>query len=291
MSLSSKVNPRFVFFGTPQFAVTVLDELERDGLRPTLVVTAPDRPKGRGLQLTPSPVKEWACARNIPVLTPERLRENDMITAVLRSNPVDCFVVAAYGQILPKQVLGMAPGGTLNVHPSLLPKFRGASPVESAILSSETKTGVTIILLDEEMDHGPILAQEDDVPLEPRPKGSELETTLARKGGELLAKTMRAWIAKEIAPKEQDHWLATFTKKIVKEDGRIDPAGDVVMSLKKIRAFDEWPGAYFFTERGGKQLRVRVKEAHIDDTGKLVIDRVVPEGKKEMPYVDFLRGG
>lgn len=282
--------PRFVFFGTPRFAVIVLEELEKDGLRPVLVVTAPDRPAGRGLVLTPSPVKEWAAARNIPALTPERIRGNAGVLAVLRSNPVDCFVVAAYGQILPKEVLGMMPFGTLNVHPSLLPKFRGPSPIESAILSNETRTGVTIILLDEEMDHGPILAEEDDVPLEPRPRGSELEMTLAHKGGSLLASTMRRWIAKAIKPRPQEDWLATFTKKIAKEDGAIAIDGDPVTNWKKVRAFDAWPGAHFFTERHGKRIRVRINDAIMDDNNKLTITRVVPEGKKEMSYQDFLRG-
>ncbi len=282
---------RFAYFGTPEFAAIILDELEAQGMLPSLIVTAPDKPKGRKLILTPSEVKVWATLRNIPVLTPEKIRGNQEFFEVLKSYACELFIVAAYGKIIPKEILNIPKNGVLNVHPSLLPKFRGSSPIESFILSDEPHTGVTIMELDEEMDHGPVIAQRERVREErypERPKGSLLTDDLAHFGGKLLA---------EIIPERmnglgsiaQDHSRATFTKKITKEDGLLDLAGDALMNYKKIKAFDEWPGAYFFTERNGKTMRVRVNDANYKD-GKLVITRVTPEGKKEMHYDDFLRG-
>lgn len=281
------MNTRFAFFGTPEFATIILDELERAGFVPAVVVTAPDAPKGRKLVIAPSEVKVWATARNIPVLEPKTLRDGTFAELIL---PFQCglFIVAAYGKIIPKDVLDIPLSGTLNVHPSLLPKFRGSSPVESAILSDDTGTGVTIILLDEEMDHGSILAQREYTTPAWPPKGSELTRALAHAGGKLLAETIPLWFG-GLTAYSQDHARATFTKKITKEDGHIDLSDDPQRNYKKIRAYDEWPGAYFFVERGGRNIRVRINDARTEN-GVLKILRVTPEGKKTMPYEDFLRG-
>jgi methionyl-tRNA formyltransferase len=341
--------PRFAFFGTPEFSAIILDELERAGYLPSLIVTAPDKPRGRGLVMTPSEVRAWGVAHNIPVITPLTLKD-ESVADTLRDAKCDLFIVAAYGKIIPRGVLGIPAHGVLNVHPSLLPKFRGASPIESAILSDESHTGVTIMLLDEEMDHGPIITQREyhndmglrkmDAPQGvfpnsstrrldgilgqirdtgkaakeaysdtvteaqgPRneevrhfrkshdwpPKGSILTRDLAHFGGALLAEIIPEWIG-GLKAGPQDHTRATYTKKITKEDGLIDLAGDPLQNYRKIRAYDEWPGAYFFTERNGKNMRVRITDATYKE-GKLTITRVVPEGKKEMSYEDFLRGG
>lgn len=279
---------RFAYFGTPLFATIILDELEKEGYLPVVVVTAPDKPKGRKLVITPSEVKVWAEARNIPTLTPATLRDEEFIKE-LASYDSNLFIVAAYGKIIPKKILDMPQYGVLNVHPSLLPKFRGPSPIESVILSSEEQTGVTIMKLDEDLDHGPIVTQELHTTPEWPPKGSALTSALAHEGGALLARTIPKWIVEQKA-EEQDHTQATFTKKITKEDGRIDLSGDPLSNYKKIQAFDEWPGAYFFTGRNGRDIRVRITHATYEDN-KLNILRVVPEGKKEMSYEDFLRGG
>ena len=278
---------RIAFFGTPEFATIILDELEAAGFLPALVVTAPDKPKGRNLVVTPSPAKVWATAHGVPVLTPEKLRAEEFV-AELKASACDLFIVAAYGKIIPKLVLDMPQHGTLNVHPSLLPKFRGPSPIESAILSNEDHTGVTIIALDEATDHGPIIAQKEYHAEDWPPKGSELTQALAHEGGKLLATHIPHWVeTHEGVP--QDHAHATFTKKLTKEDGLIDLEGDALLNYKKIRALDEWPGAYFFIERSGKHLRIRVTDAvYANDT--LTITRIIPEGKKEMSYADFLRG-
>lgn len=281
-------NSRFAFFGTPRLSTIVLDELKTAQLLPTLIVTVPDKPAGRGLTLTPSPVKTWAGAHSIEVLTPTKVRDTAFLNELRARGPWDFFVVAAYGKILPKELLDIPRKGVLNVHPSLLPRLRGASPIQSAIITDEKHTGVTIMLIDEEMDHGPILAQEP-VEVEPwPPRAGELEERLARAGGSLLAKTIPAWLAGSVTPKEQDHRTATFCKKIEKEDGFLDFSADPYQNFLKIRAFSEWPGTYFYARRGGKDVRVKIADATYAN-GALTITRVIPEGKREMSYDDFLR--
>ena len=180
------------------------------------------------------------------------------------------------------------------MHPSLLPKLRGASPIQSAILEDAPmvephETGVTIMLIDEEVDHGPIVAQEKIIIENWPPKGSELEEILGALGGKLLAKTIPLWVAGTVTPQPQDHDNATYTKKMTQGSGHIDLADDPVRMYRKIRAFDTWPRAYFLTERGGREIRVIVTDAKIENS-KLIPLRVIPEGKKEMRYEDFLRG-
>ena len=288
-------NYRIVFFGTPKFSTMVLDELEATGMVPTLMVTAPDKPVGRGMVLTPPPVKTWAVKHGIDVIQPETLTE---VPEELLNTEWDLFIVAAYGKILRKQILDLPHHGTLNVHPSLLPRLRGASPIISAIVTDERETGVSIMLLDEEMDHGPLVAQAS-VTIEEDPqaggwpvRASVLEALLAHEGGKLLAEVIPDWMEGKITPSAQDHAKATFTKKIIKEDGLIDLSGDPYENYKKIQAFDEWPGTYFFVDPPaggmGKKIRVKIADATFQD-GKLTITRVIPEGKREMNYQDFIR--
>lgn len=284
-NLSSKIN--FAFFGTPDFAVGVLQEIEKKGLLPSLVITAPDKPAGRGRVLTPPPVKVWAEAHNLPVVQPEKL---DLSLFKIQNSKFKIFVIAAFGKILPTEVLKIPERGTLNVHPSLLPRLRGASPIQSAILGEE-KTGVTIMLLDEEMDHGAIVAQRERIiknfASDP-PRASELEKDLAHFGGELLAEIIPEWVSGNITPSPQDHARATYCKKISKEDGLIDLSADPYENLRKIRAFDEWPGAYYFADGEERKIRVKITDAAVED-GKLIIQEVLPEGRKKMRYEEFLR--
>jgi len=284
--------PLFAFFGTPHIATIVLDRLEAHGLVPALIVTAPDRPAGRGLQMTPSPVKLWALERGIDVATPDSLKDPAFV-AELQNTDWDVFVVSMYAKLVPPTVLALPKHGCLNVHPSLLPKFRGPSPVLSAILANERATGVTIMQLSEKMDEGPIIAQARieleeetlDTPGWP-PKGSEFEALLAQEGGDLLAEVLPLWVEGKIPPEEQDHAQATYTKKFTDEDARIDLADDARKNYLKIRAFDKSPRPYFLSASG---KRVIIKDAAWKD-GQLHITRVIPEGKKEMDYADFLRG-
>ncbi|MBI3633998.1 MAG: methionyl-tRNA formyltransferase [Candidatus Yonathbacteria bacterium] len=286
------MNPTIAFFGTSHISVIVLDEMAKGGVLPSLIITTPAKPKGRGLELAESEVKKWADERHIPTLEPEKL-DSEFIHQLLVTG-CDLFIIASYGKIIPRTILDLPKHGTLNVHPSLLPKLRGASPIQSAILEDAPigephEAGVTIMLIDEEVDYGPIVAQEKIlVPIWP-PKGSELETILGILGGKLLAETIPQWIQGKITPKEQEHTKATYTKKITKESGRIDLNDDPMRMYRKIRAFDVWPRAYFTTSHKGRTIRVVVTDAKIKDD-KLVPLRVIPEGKREMPYEDFLRG-
>lgn len=278
--------PRIVFFGTPEVAVFVLDELASAGMTPALVVAAPDAPKGRGLVLTPPPAKVWAEAHGVPVLQPEKL--DDAFIDNLRRINADLFIVAAYGKIIPEKIFHMPKYETLNVHPSLLPRLRGASPIQSAILE-EDGTGVSIMLIDAAMDHGAVVAQKK-VPIDPWPPRSvDLERILATEGGKLLVEIIPQWVAGSLVRREQDHERATFCKKFTPADALVDIAGDPEIALRKIRAFDRSPRAHFFVERGGKPMRVIITDADIEDS-KLMIKRVLPEGKKEMAYADFMRG-
>jgi len=322
----------FAFFGSSDFSIYVLDELKIKGFLPAVIITTPDKPKGRGLVLSPTPVKVWAEKNNIPVLDPAKL--DDVFLEKLKKcgieslNPpagVDhwpLFIVASYGKIIPQTIIDLPEHKILNVHPSLLPKYRGASPIQNAILDDTKDTGVTIIRLDKEMDHGPIVAVEK-VRFDEWSTYEKVEEKLGIIGGELLAKILPDWINGKIKEVEQDHSQATFTKKIVKEDGLLDPADLKVdapnerayLAFRKIQAYHAWPGAYFFikskeqkkslaaqsqslqlvSDKSACSLRTEVQDKiRIKITSaswkndKLIIEKVIPEGKKEISYKDFL---
>jgi methionyl-tRNA formyltransferase len=288
-------NNRFVFFGTPDLAVIVLDELAAAGLVPSLIVTAPDAKQGRGMVMTPPPVKVWGDEREIEVLQPEKL--DNEIVARLQKDAYDVFVVVAYGKILPGSILTLPKRGVLNVHPSLLPSLRGPSPVRSAILADNRSTGVTVMLLDEAMDHGPIIAQKKVEAHEWPPHAEDFEMELIREGGKMLASILPPWIRGEIEAHKQNDDLATYCQMIRKEDGQIDLNGDAVpagrqayQNLLKIRAYEGWPGTFSYFEKNGEKIRVKILDAHVENN-ELKIDTVVPEGKREMSYEEFLRSG
>src|SRR3989338_4864349 len=284
--MSSKNNSSWAFFGTSLFSVTILDELRSAGFVPNLLVTVPDKPKGRKLILTPSDTKIWAEKNGIPVFQPEKWDEDAV--SKLSDYSFRFFVVASYGKIIPRHILDIPKHGALNVHPSLLPTLRGPSPIESAILK-ESGTGVTIIKLYKEMDHGPIIAQEKVLVDEWPPYTKDLENKLGMVGGQILVNVIPDWLLGKIKGIEQNHSLATFCKKIEKEDGKINLADSPEVNLRKIRAYHIWPGAFYLHQSGKREIRVIIKRAHIEN-GALILDRVLPEGKKEMGYKDFLRG-
>lgn len=277
--------PRIVFFGTSEFSVMVLDHLLEAGLLPSLIVTQSDKKQGRKMILTPPPVKLWAKEHSIKIIQPTSLKE---IPEELKED-WDIFVVVSYGKIIPKKVLDLSPNGTLNVHPSLLPKLRGPSPIQSSILEDVKDTGVTVMLLDEEMDHGPIIAQASVSVEDWPPKTSLFEELLADIGGELLVETLIPWINRDITAEEQNHDEATYCKLIKKEDALISLDDDDYQNYLKIQAYDKWPRAYFFVEKDGKKVRVKVADA-LYENDNLTIVKVIPEGKKEMDYEDFKRG-
>lgn len=283
--------PNITFFGTPDIAVYVLEELAQKGIVPSLVVTNPDAPQGRKMILTETPVARFARDRGIPVLKPTTLKDEAVVTTLKKSG-TELFIVAAYGKIIPKTILDIPAHGTLNMHPSLLPHLRGASPIRSALLTNTYPTGVSIMVLTEGLDEGPILAQEEvHIPEAEWPmRGRALDELLARRGGTLLAETLPHWIAGTIIPREQDAHGATYCTKITKDKAQIDLSENPEENLRKIRAFDGWPGAYYFHEKtDGTRIRVKIIDAQIQN-GTLLLTRVVPEGKKEMTYEDFVRG-
>ncbi len=281
----------FIFFGAGPVAVGALNEMERAGVVPACIVTMPDRPSGRGGLMTPSPVGKWAEEHRIATLKPEKIDDAFLFDLQEQKLSVGakCFLVIDYGKILPKRLLDIPESGVLNMHPSLLPRLRGPSPIRSAILTDEKNTGVSLMLLDEKMDHGPILAQRKIPVPEWPPHGLELDALLSSEGGKLVAEMLPLWLNGELETQEQNHDVATYCQMFSKEDGLLDLEDDAYQNLLKIRAFEGWPGTYTFIEKKDKQMRVQIVDAHIANS-KLVLDRVKPEGKKEMSYQDFLRG-
>ena len=278
-----KNNLKIIFFGTSQFAYIVLERLKENGFTPTLIVTTPDKPKGRKLIVTPPETKVWAEENDIDVLQPETLKDEEFIDDI-KNTDWDLFIVASYGKIIPKEVLDLPKHKVLNVHPSLLPKFRGASPIQSSLISDEEKTGVTIMQIDKRLDHGPIVAQAT-MEIENWPiRADLLEEMLATEGGNLLSEVIPEWIKGEITPEEQDHDEASYTKKIEKDDGLINLNDDPKLNYRKFCAYVGWPRTFFFTE---ENKRIVISDASFED-GKFVINKIIPEGKKEMKYSDFI---
>jgi methionyl-tRNA formyltransferase len=276
---------RFAFFGTSHIATMVLDELEKVALTPSLVITMPPRRSGRGMKETETEVAHWANRRNLHLAHDWSEFEKNP-----PSGGWDVAIVVDYGKILPTTLLTTPKNGFLNVHPSLLPRFRGASPMRSAILSDERVTGVSIIRMDEEMDHGPILAQKKVIVQNWPLRNSELERILLPLGGALLAQILPEYVAGNIEAVEQNHDVATYCSKFTKEDGLIDFSDDAYKNLLKVRAFEGWPGTYAFFERSGKRIRVGIIDAELVN-GKFTPTIVRPAGKSDMPYQHFFRSG
>lgn len=280
------MNIPFIFFGTPELSTHTLDTLEKEGLVPTAIITAPDSPQGRGLILTPSPVKVWGLARNIPIHTPDKIRNNVEIHTLCRQ--FQFAILAAYGKIIPQSILDCFSKGILNVHPSLLPLYRGPSPLEYQILQDEKNFGVTIIKLDSECDHGSIVAQREIIFAE-TPSKEDLGKIGFSEGGKLITQYLGPYISGVLPAIEQNHTLATYTNKIEKKDGEILSTDTQRQKYLKFLAYQPWPGTFFFFEHNNKQLRLKVTSARFENN-VFVIEKVIPEGKKEMLYNDFLRG-
>ena len=292
----------FVFFGTSRFSVILLEELRTmSGIVPDLIITAPDRPVGRKQIITPPPVKDWAIENDIDTFQPETLKENtNELVEELKNYSL--FIVASYGKIIPKEILDIpTKHGTLNVHPSLLPKYRGASPIQNQILNDEKNVGTTIMLMDEQMDHGDIIAQKEvsftgeNNYIFPAPY-NDVEEILAKESAVLLAEILPKWISKKISAVPQNHDTATFTKIIKKEDGEITLSIDAEdanpessrKNYLKYLAYSEWPKTFFFFEKEGKKLRAIITEATFE-AGTFTIKKVIPEGRDEMNYEAFLK--
>jgi methionyl-tRNA formyltransferase len=303
---------RIVFMGTPAFAVPTFEALLDLGTvdgRPAQVVgavTQPDRPAGRGQRLVSPPVKDVALAAGVSVLQPERLRRPEGIAALEALAP-DLIVVAAYAQILSQRVLDLPPHGCLNVHASLLPRYRGAAPIQAAILDGMSETGVSIMLMEAGLDTGPVLSQVH-IGLRDDDTAGTLTQTLSMAGAELLAATLPGWISGTVVPQPQEDALATMTRPLRKEDGRIDWSQPAARIARQVRAMQPWPGA--FTTIGEAPLKV-FKAVPIDVQGAappgtmldiggtpavatadraVLLQQVQPAGRRPMSGGDWLRG-
>lgn len=266
---------KFVFLGSSVFSVFVLEALLERGFSPTLILTQPDRPKGRGQKILPTPVKTFAEKKNFPVRT-------DLAVFEARPPAADFYAIAAFGALLKSKVLETPRRGVLNVHPSLLPRYRGPAPIQAAILNGDRETGVTVMLTDEKMDHGPILAQKI-LPVEGGDTYLTLEEKLGRLGGKLLAETIPPFLAEKLPSRAQDHTAAVYSELIKKSDGLVDPAKDPPQTIeRKVRAYTPWPGVYFFS--GGR--RILITKASLV-RGALKIERVKPAGEKEISWAAF----
>lgn len=299
--------PSILFMGTPAFAVPALEGIVAAGWPVIAVVTQPDRPQGRGRTLAPPPVKLAAEALRLPVLQPEKVRHPEFLETFRKLAP-DLVVVAAFGQILPMEIIRGPKNGCINIHPSLLPKYRGAAPINRTLMAGEEKTGVTIMQMDEGVDSGAILLQEA-TPIGPEENFGELHDRLAVMGAELLRMALAMLLSGTLQPRPQDHSLATAAPKIGREEGRIRWERDCRQIVSLIRGLSPAPCAY--TLLGGKQLRIfaaAVEMAPVTEppgtlvgeafgtlriaagNGYVLLKEVQLEGKKRMTVGDFLRG-
>lgn len=270
---------KIVFFGTPDYVLPVLKKLHKYH-EIVAVVTQPPKPTGRKQILSFSPVDKWAHGRKIPIFYKSLELIDDGVKA-------DLGILAAYGEIIPKSVIDLFPHGILVIHPSLLPKYRGASPVQAAIAAGEEKTGVTVIKMDEKLDHGPIISQFEEE-INPDDTTKTLRERLFVRSAQVLLELLPAYLAGKIKPREQDHKQATFTKVISKQDGYLDLKKTKPHEAERfIRAMDPWPGAWTLVN----EKRLKILKAHLDpDTGHLILDTVQLEGKNPVSWEEFTRG-
>ncbi|MCK5577811.1 MAG: methionyl-tRNA formyltransferase [Dehalococcoidales bacterium] len=299
---------RIVFLGTPQFAVLPLEHLVQNGYQVVAVFTQQDKPAGRGRHLVFTPVKAAAAALELPVLQPGSLKKAEAVAELDVLKP-DVIVVAAFGQILPKAVLDLPGRGSINIHPSLLPRHRGASPVPAAILAGDEFTGVSIMLMDEGLDTGPVLARAQ-IPISDDDNAGSLAAKLSLLSAHLLQDVLLAWGRGQLSPQPQDEAGATYSGTISKEEGQIDWHQPAVDIWRRVRAFNPWPGSY--TRWQGKLLKIIEAMPLLCDvppasegqvialpgggfgvgtgSGVLAVLTVKAEGKQAVPAAAFLRG-
>jgi methionyl-tRNA formyltransferase len=304
----SSMEMRVIFMGTPQFAVPILESLLDNGYQVVAVYTQPDKPVGRKQHLASSPVKSLAVEHEIPVIQPNTLKSVEAVEELASFEP-ELVIVAAFGRILPPEVLSLPKFGCLNVHPSLLPRHRGPSPIADAILCGDQVTGVTIMLMDAGMDSGAILAQRK-IGISVMDTTGSLTSKLAQAGAELLIETLPQWLGGKLEPQPQNEAQVTYSKLITKEDGKIDWHLSAVEIWQRIRAFNPWPGCYTGWE--GKRLKIH-RATPLGDVAKGELGKVIAlrkpapvgivtgegilglcqvqlEGKREMPVAEFVRG-
>jgi methionyl-tRNA formyltransferase len=295
-----------IFCGTPRFAVPTLEALVHAGFPVRLVVTQPDKPRGRGLTLAPSSVKESALALQLPVTQPYSIKNNDEFRAQLTALKPDAIIVVGYGRIIPQWMIDLPRLGNINLHASLLPKYRGAAPIQWAIARGETVTGVTIMRIDAGLDTGDIFLQKE-IPIELTDTAETLAPVLAATGADLMVDTLRRLQADTITSRPQDHAKATLAPILKKQDGRIDFRQTAQEICNRLRGFLPWPGAYTIFRGKNLHLWQAAVSQHSLPPGELWVEsnclfvgcgegtalalfELQPEGKKRMPAADFVHG-
>jgi methionyl-tRNA formyltransferase len=303
---------KIVFMGTPEFGAIILKKIAESEYKPTLVLTETDKPVGRKKIITPPPVKVLAEDLDIKIIQPERIENCKLEIEKLKP---DLGIVAAYGRIITKDILNIPKYGFLNVHPSLLPKYRGSSPIQAAILNGDTETGVTIMLLDEKLDHGSVISQAKTA-IGPEESYEKLHNKLADLGSDLLVKTIPSWVSGEIKPLPQDENEATYTKELTRDDGKIHWEKSAEEIEGQIRAFNIWPNSFtdcddnIFNIKRMKIWKAKVQKQLVGcpigsvgktfmatneqiavQTGKnfLIIEELQIEGGKRMETKEFLK--
>ncbi len=298
---------KVVYMGTPDFAVAPLEALLQAGHQVTAVVTQPDKQKGRGKEVQMTPVKECALKHGIPVLQPVKIREKEAVEQ-LREYPADIFVIAAFGQLLSEEILNIPAYGCVNIHASLLPAYRGAAPIQWAVINGEKETGVTIMQMEKGLDTGDMLLKAV-VPIDPKETGESLHDKLMEAGAKLIVKALPLIERGEVVPEKQDDAQSSYASRLSKDMGRIDWKQDAAALERLVRGLNSWPSAY--TAFHGKTLKIweadvaegeakempgtveHVEKNYIDiacGKGILRITSLQLEGKRRMPVKDFLPG-
>jgi methionyl-tRNA formyltransferase len=295
---------RVIFMGSPDFAIPSLKAVAKNN-KVVGVVTQPDRPAGRGRQLKSPPIKKLAQELNLPIFQPLRVHNSKTIYQITAWKP-DLIVVAAFGQILKKNVLEIPKFGCINVHASLLPRWRGAAPINAAIYHGDTETGITIMKMDEGLDTGPIISQQT-IQIDPSDNAGKLSNKLAEIGGRLIVETLPRYLSGDITPLPQDDSKATYAPMLKKEDGLLDFTKSSEQLVRKVKAFSPWPGT--FLDWDDKIIKVHTAHAYYQASGQpgqttrqgnlpgiftidgvIILDEVQPAGKNKMPGKVFLNG-
>lgn len=294
----------YTYFGNTELSLTILVGLRKIGREPFLVVTTKPKPAGRGLKLQPSPVAQYCRKNNLPYIEVDSLKNDDTLSQ-LKENKTPYAILAAFGKILPQSVLGLYPQGIINVHPSLLPKWRGPSPLQYALMSGETTAGVSLILLDSEVDHGPILSQKE-LRIQPADSYTDLENKAAALAVSMLNESVDSYLSGNLLPEAQNHNQATFTKMIAKESGKVDfnKTADELNNIR--RALSVWPGLWtLWQSQVLKLIDTEVSDLALPlgqvselngniaigtSKGSLVLKQIQLAGKKPASAMDFVRG-
>lgn len=288
-------NIKFIFFGSGPLAESALYSFYQNNIIPNLVITSPDKKSGRNLELHKNIIAHWCESKNIKVWQPETLKNLDVKSSPLGEGEFDLGIIVSYPKILKKEILDLPKNGCLNIHPSILPKYRGPSPIQTALLNGDEKIGVSIIKLDEEIDHGPILIQ-TEINIENDDTNEIVERKAGNFGAQMLTQILDHYIDGNLKLIEQDHEKATFTHKFEKKEGEIKLEDKAEELQNKFKAFLPHIPIFFFINHKDRDMRIKVTKINLnkdfakEKSAKEIIQKVIPEGKSEINFSDFEKG-